>query len=132
MSELKATPGPWNVCSGNRKAQGICTCFTVSCADHPIADVAHGEWGDSYPSLRFVADTTTLDRKVEAYMEHTAYGSIPESQAVANAHLLSASWDLYHALDAIVPPMCPIVTHHKPDCVWCAGMKALAKARGEQ
>ena len=129
MSELKATPGPWNVCSGNRKAQGICTCFTISCADHPIADVIHGEWGDSYPSLRFVADTTTLDRKVEAYMEHTAYGSIPESQAVANAHLLAASWDLYEALFDIRMNNAGSEERKRG---WRKALDALAKARGEQ
>lgn len=40
--------------------------------------------------------------------------------------------DLLDALKRIVPPTCPIVTHHRPDCDLCRGLRAIAKAtKGE-
>jgi hypothetical protein len=35
---------------------------------------------------------------------------------------------LVAALDNIVPRECPIVTHHRSDCEWCAGITALKVA----
>ena len=98
MEEPKFTKGPWHVCSGTKSVQGICSCMSISCADHPIATVERGEWGDSYPSLRWVEGTGSIGRKAEAYMELIGYGSIPDEEAVANAHLLSAAPDLLEAL----------------------------------
>lgn len=54
-----------------------------------------------------------------------------DSECKANADLIKTAPDLYAALEAIVQKECPIVTHHRPDCEWCAGLRALAKARGE-
>jgi hypothetical protein len=98
--ESKLTKGPWHVCDGNKSIKGICSCMSISCADHPIATVERGEWGDHYPSLRWVKGTGSLDRKVEAYMEFTGYGSIPDEEAVANAHMLAAAPELLEALKA--------------------------------
>jgi hypothetical protein len=39
--------------------------------------------------------------------------------------------DLLLALKSIVPPTCPIVTHHKPDCDFCRALQAIAEAEGE-
>ena len=52
LSEVKAraeaaTIGPWSHCKE-------CKCDLVMFNDGPIANVTKGEWGDDYPSLRFV------------------------------------------------------------------------------
>lgn len=92
----KHTPGPWSVC-GN----GECSCKTIMCADHPIAVVTHGEWGDDYPAIRLVG-TSSLDQKAEAYMEQITYGEIGEELARANALLIAAAPDLLATLKALV------------------------------
>lgn len=37
----------------------------------------------------------------------------------------TAAEGLEKALAAIVCGECPVVTHHRPDCEWCAAIKAL-------
>lgn len=91
-AEPKFTSGPWHVCNS-----GKCSCFTVMCNDFPVAEVTHGEWGDDFPAIRLVGDST-IDRKAEAYMEQITYGSVDDAEARANWHLISASPDLYAAL----------------------------------
>lgn len=54
-----------------------------------------------------------------------------KEQAEANASLISAAPDLLDALELLVPPQCPIVTHHKPDCDFCRALRAIAKATGK-
>lgn len=73
-----ATPGPWHSC-----ADDGCKCPTVLCDNYPIAEVVKGQWGDEYPSVRLVGNTS-LDMKAEAYMERITYGEVPESEALAN------------------------------------------------
>lgn len=73
-----ATPGPWHSCDDNK-----CKCPTIMCDDYPVADVTKGPWGDSYPALRIVGDTS-LNQKVEAYRELIEYGNVPEAEALAN------------------------------------------------
>lgn len=77
------TPGPWRACG-----DGDCPCKCVMAADHPIADVTHGEWGDDYPALRLVGDSS-LDMRAEAYMERITYGDVPNDVATANAKLIA-------------------------------------------
>jgi hypothetical protein len=79
----KASEGPWSSCN-----HGKCSCKMVSTGDHPIAKVESGEWGDEWPSIRIVGDTS-FDRKAEAFMEMSAYGSIDEKTARANAQLIA-------------------------------------------
>lgn len=73
-----ATPGPWHSCADDR-----CQCPTVMCDHYPVAEITKGPWGDEYPALRFVGETS-LDRKVEAYIERIEYGSVSDEQALAN------------------------------------------------
>lgn len=37
---------------------------------------------------------------------------------------------LLAALKALVHDECPIVTHHRPECLFCAALKAIAEAEG--
>ena len=86
------TPGPWKACN-----DGKCSCFIVSGADHPVAKVISGKWGDDYPALRLVGPTS-LEQKVEAYMEQITYGEIDPAEAKANAMLIAAAPRMYEAL----------------------------------
>ena len=85
---MKHTKGPWEACH-----DGECRCKQVwsRTADHPVAKVLAGEWGDEYPSLRFIDGSCekSIAPKIEAYTEFMAYGEIPEEQAVANAKLIA-------------------------------------------
>ncbi|MFN6952496.1 MAG: hypothetical protein ACK4NE_07870 [Albidovulum sp.] len=84
---VRHTPGPWHACK-----DGACTCKVVWCADHPIADVASGEWGDEYPAIRL--DQEGIGAKAEAYLERLVYGSIDPTVAAANARLIAAAPDM--------------------------------------
>jgi len=77
-----ATEGPWHACNN-----GECSCKGVGCADHPIADVTVGAWGDNYPSIRLVGES--LNQKAEAYMEQITYGEVSSDAAKANARLIA-------------------------------------------
>ena len=92
------TPGPWSSCQNGR-----CSCGIIwGGGDYPVAEVQSGEWGDSYPALRLVGDTS-FDQKAEPYIEHINYGmgASPE-EAAANARLIAAAPELLAALIDIV------------------------------
>ena len=89
---MTPTPGPWKACNG-----GECSCFIVSGADYPVAKVVCGKWGDDYPALRLVGPTS-LEQKVEAYMEQITYGEIDPAEAKANALLIAAAPRMREAL----------------------------------
>lgn len=91
------TPGPWDVCN-----KGKCHCKIVWArpADHPVAQVIAGEWGDDYPTIKL--EGGSLDRTAKAVMEQITYGSVSEDVAVANAHLIAAAPDLFGCLDEAV------------------------------
>lgn len=55
-------------------------------------------------------------------------GTTPEFEA--NARLIAAAPELLVALKGFVHEECPIVTHHRPDCLWCAALRVIAKAEG--
>lgn len=78
-----ATPRPWNACR-----DGKCSCHQIWSADHPVAEVASGKWGDEYPSIRLVGPSLNL--KAEAYMEQISYGEISVESSEANAALIVA------------------------------------------
>ena len=86
------TPGPWRACNGAK-----CPCLTVSCGDHPIAQVTNGDWGDDFASIRLVGDSS-LNLKAEAFMDQITYGHINIETARANARLIAAAPTLYEAL----------------------------------
>ena len=50
----------------------------------------------------------------------------------ADGNLIAAALDMYVALSGFIRGRgCPIVTHHREDCEWCAAIRALAKADGK-
>ena len=79
------TRGKWNTCQ-----EGKCSCKSIWSDHYPVAKVLTGEWGDEYPSIRLVGDSS-LDLKAEAYMEMIAYGTIAEETAIANACIIVAA-----------------------------------------
>ncbi len=89
------TKGKWHACR-----KGKCPCKQVWSDNYPVATVLAGDWGDDYPAIRLVGESS-LDIKAEAYMEHFTYGKIPEEEAEANALLIAAAPEMYEALKTI-------------------------------
>jgi len=89
---MSYTKGEWHACQ-----DGKCSCKEVWSDNHPVAKVHAGKWGDDYPSIRLVGETS-LGLKAEPYMEQITYGEIPEEVAIANAHLIAAAPSMYEAL----------------------------------
>lgn len=84
-----ATPRPWSYCSCGR-------CGQIWCDDYPIATVTQGEWGDTYPVIRYV------EGKPEACMVSSYYGKVPETLARANEEYIVEACNNYpDALDEI-------------------------------
>jgi hypothetical protein len=84
--EGKASPGPWKGCGKNK-----CVCRQVwsEPADHPVAIIESGKWGDDYPSIRLVGPS--LNIHAEAYMEQITYGEIGTETAEANVAFIAHS-----------------------------------------
>lgn len=102
MNELKATPGPYEIQEyTNYIGWSICAPNTGCIAER---------WY-SHTNFRMKDDL--------------------EVQMRANAHLLAASWDLYHALAEIARPHKCTPQQFKAYAQDIAS-KAMAKARGEQ
>jgi len=82
----KATAGPWNACHN-----GECSCKAVWFADHPVAEITSGEWGDSYPAIRHAEGDGhgMYGTTVEAYLERITYGNVNKETAAANARLIA-------------------------------------------
>jgi hypothetical protein len=86
-----ASPGPWTVCH-----DGECSCKQVwSGADHPIASLECGEWGDEYPAWRTLnaddpddAEHLPGTKVIDAYVERITYGEIPEHYARGDARFI--------------------------------------------
>jgi hypothetical protein len=91
------TPGPWFYCGCE---SGGCSCLTVSGKDAPVAVITGGVWGDDFPSIRLVGNSS-LDLKAEAYMEQISYGEVPMEEAKANARLIAAAPSMLEALNEI-------------------------------
>lgn len=95
------SPGPWRACH-----EGKCSCGQVwsQTADHPVAVVTRGPWGDTWPSIR-VNDAgkgmAGSSLNLEASIERMDYGSVGEAIATANARLISAAPDMLLALKAM-------------------------------
>ena len=84
-----ASPGPWEACGDDR---GGCKCGQVwsKIADHPVAVVERGEWGDTYPAIRLTSDGLH-GTQAEAYLERIPYGEIPEGKSQANMLFIAAA-----------------------------------------
>ncbi len=83
MTQTQHTPTPWGACH-----KGKCSCKQIWSipADHPVAKVISGKWGDEYPSLRLIG--SSLDRKAEPYMDIIEYGEVGKDLAEANAEFI--------------------------------------------
>ncbi len=90
MAQLTGhSPGPWSACH-----DGKCSCGFISTADHPVAKVESGEWGDDYPAVKIVPSErglTGTSFEVTAYMEQVGYGRIDPEVAQQNAQLIAMS-----------------------------------------
>jgi len=71
----------------------------VNAPNHPVAQVEHGEWGDTYPAIRVVGDG--IARQYEAILEKIPYGFIPDEVAAANAQVIAKATDSYEQMIAI-------------------------------
>ena len=83
------TPTPWKLCGADGKH--FCGHIWSADGNSHIVTAISGEWGDHYPSLRFVEGTGgagSINPKIEAYNEIIAYGEIPEDVAKANARFI--------------------------------------------
>ncbi len=92
MAELKThSPGPWSACR-----DGECSCGFIwsTTADHPVAKVESGEWGDDYPAIKVTPTEhglTGTSFEVSAYMERIGYGRVDPEVAKQNAKLIALS-----------------------------------------
>ena len=99
MARLKNySPGPWKACR-----DGECSCGFIwsTPADHPVAKVESGEWGDDYPAVRIVPSEHSLTGtsfEVTAYMEQIGYGQIDPEVAQQNARLIALSPEMFELL----------------------------------
>lgn len=91
MGEANHTPLPWNACCNK--------CHTIMSAHGPIAKITAGDWGDDYPSIRLVGDSS-LSLKAEPYMAQITYGHVAKETAEANAALIVRAVNAYEDLQA--------------------------------
>ena len=93
----KHTPTPWGLCGESR---GGCLCGQIWAvgADHPVATVISGKWGDTFPTLKITG--TSIDRKAEAVIEMIEYGEVGEDVAKANAALIVRAVNCHEELVA--------------------------------
>lgn len=78
----KYTPTPWHLCKN-----GECKCLTIWGNNHPVTKIYSGKWGDEFPSVRIIGDSS-LSLKAEPFIDMIAYGEISEETAKANAKLI--------------------------------------------
>jgi hypothetical protein len=97
------------------------------CDHYPVAQVTHGDWGDEYPAIRLVGDSS-FDRKAEAYMEMINYGTVSDATARANWHLISAAPELLAALQLVVDTYG--FDSSTDSSIWRTALAAIAKATG--
>lgn len=105
------TPGPWHVIGEVVMDRNI--------------EIIEGDPNRPAYEWEFIASV-----HYETDEENQSEKSFTKEIAEANARLIAAAPELLDALELLVPPQCPIVTHHKPDCDFCRALKAIAKAKG--
>lgn len=86
----KYSPAPWHACQ-----DGKCSCKSVWSykADHPVAKVESGKWGDSHWEAKLI------DGEAKLVWNEMDYGEISEEIAVKNAKLIASAPELYEALE---------------------------------
>jgi len=91
--------------------------MAVWCADHPIAKIVSGQWGDRYTAIR-VADG--IGGRAEAYIEITPYGEVDLDRAVGNMQFI------FYARED-VPALCAEVRRLRMDADLRAGYEVNAQ-----
>jgi hypothetical protein len=117
MEKGKHTPGPWYACHKQ-----------VWSDHYPVAEVAHGPWGDPYAALEITGGE--LDMQAKPVIKMIEYGIIPIETAEANARLIAAAPELLEALEKIAKMEIPhgsCVDNQMRDIA----RAAIAKAKGE-
>lgn len=126
------SPGPWRYCGQDRKPREVCCCMQVwsTTADHPVAKINCGKWGDDYPSIRFTKDSTSLCPKIEPYMEMFEYGYIDKEVAEANARLIAAGPELLAACKRAEQTISRLAEDNEDRLLVSKLKAAIAKAEG--
>lgn len=89
--QLHPTLRPWTLCGDK------CNCGVISGEHHPVAKVFSGKWGDDYPDIRLVGESS-LNLKAEPFMNQITYGEIPLEKARANAAFIVLACNTHDAL----------------------------------
>jgi len=89
-AEAPHVPEPWHVENHENCSHSIS--IWDSTGNAPFVKCVAGDWGDDFPSMRFVDGDSpdTLSPKIETFMNQITYGHIPIELARANARRIVA------------------------------------------
>ena len=112
------TEGMWHACH-----DGKCPCKQVWADNCPVATVESGKWGDEFPSIRIIGESS-YQLKAEPFMDMYEYGEIPEDAAESNAKFIADSHNAIHEVaemlgttdEKVVPVIKPIIAKFSYIC----------------
>ncbi len=117
----------WHACD-----DGECPCKQIWADDYPVATVSVGKWGNDFPAIRLVGNSS-WEMKAEAYMEQITYGEISEEIAAANIRLIAQAPRMAELLKRMVKDgwSLAIAMEAKEIIQMLDARKAIAKAEGK-